>query len=157
MASAKTYTIVIGAGILTLLAVFGIYNRYENAVEKKPETRVRKTVDVPAGFTTAEIAALLEEGGIITDALPFIWYCRFQGLDGKLQAGEYELDSADGIPAIAATLAAGRVHVIRFTIPNSWRPRPPATAASPRTTWRDTSTPTPTRWPRPPARKTWSG
>jgi UPF0755 protein len=81
---------------------------------------VTRTVVVPPGHTTAEIADLLAEEGLVADRRAFVWYCRFNGLDGKLQAGEYVLKSEVGIPALAATLAAGRVHVVRFTVPEGY-------------------------------------
>lgn len=111
-------TLALGAAVI-VAGVVG-YKYYEAAVGRKPPKAVTKKVVVPSGYTTAEIAALLAQEGLIADARPFRWYCRFNALDGKLQAGEYVLSSEDGIPAIAATLAAGRVHVVKFTVPEGY-------------------------------------
>lgn len=113
--------LVLVAAVVAAGAAF--YKYYEAAIKRKPETAVTKTVVVPPGYTTAEIATLLAEEGVIADENPFIWYCRLNGLDGKLQAGEYVLSSEDGIPAVAATLAAGRVHVVKFTVPEGYDKR----------------------------------
>ncbi len=115
----KSITVLVFAAV----AVAGgaaFYKYYEAAIKRKPAEDVTKTVVVPPGYTTAEIAALLAEEGVIVDESPFVWYCRLNGLDGKLQAGEYVLSSGDGIPAVAATLAAGRVHVVEFTVPEGY-------------------------------------
>ena len=103
-----------------VVALVALYKYYEAAVSRKPAEAVTETVVVPPGYTTAEIAALLVEEGVIAEAKPFVWYCRVNGLDGKLQAGEYVLSSEDGIPVVAATLAAGRVHVAKFTVPEGY-------------------------------------
>ncbi len=96
------------------------YKYYEAAIKRKPAEAVTKTVVVPPGYTTAAIATLLAEEGVIADENPFVWYCRLNGLDGKLQAGEYVLSSEEGIEAVAAALAAGRVHVVKFTVPEGY-------------------------------------
>jgi UPF0755 protein len=102
------------------VALVALYKYYGAAVSRKPAEAATETVVVPPGYTTAEIATLLVEEGVIAEAKPFVWYCRVNGLDGKLQAGEYVLSSEDGIPAVAATLAAGRIHVATFTVPEGY-------------------------------------
>jgi UPF0755 protein len=112
--------VVLVLGAAAVVAVVLIFKYYEAAVNRRPAKAVTKTVVVPSGYTTGEIATLLAGEGLIADATPFVWHCRLNGLDGKLQAGEYELSSDDGITAIAAKLAAGRVHVMRFTVPEGY-------------------------------------
>ena len=116
----KKGLIVLALAAAVVVALFALYKHYEAAVSRTPAEAVSKTVTVPPGYTTAEIAALLVEEGVIAEAKPFVWYCRLNGLDGKLQAGEYVLSSEDGIPALAATLAAGRIHVTTFTVPEGY-------------------------------------
>ena len=115
----KTFAALVAAAVVVLVA-FGSYEYYRSRVERVPDEAVTRTVVVPPGHTTAEIADLLAEEGLVADRRAFVWYCRFNGLDGKLQAGEYVLNSDAGIPALAATLAAGRVHVVRFTVPEGY-------------------------------------
>ncbi len=114
-----------GLIVLALLAAVVVagaafYKYYEAAINRKPAEAVTRTVVVPPGYTTAEIAALLAEKGLVADARSFVWYCRLNGLDGKLEAGEYVLSSEDGVPGIARALAAGRVYVIKFTVPEGY-------------------------------------
>lgn len=105
---------------MVIAAVYGTYRYYLAQVGRTPAPPAVKTVTIPAGYTTTEIASLLAEEGLIAEPRAFVWYCRLNGLDGKLQAGRYELASEEGIPALAATLAAGRVRVVRFTIPEGY-------------------------------------
>ncbi len=118
----RAFIIWVAAAVVAL-AGFGVYKYYRAQVERTPDASVTRTVVVPPGYTTAEIAAALAEEGLIADRRAFVWYCRLNGLDGKLQAGEYVLTSDDGIPALAATLAAGRIHVTRFTVPEGYDKR----------------------------------
>ncbi|MGD8717188.1 MAG: endolytic transglycosylase MltG [Candidatus Zixiibacteriota bacterium] len=115
----KAVVTVVVVAVL-IVAAYGAYKYYEDAISRKPDEAVTKTVVVPPGYTTGDIAALLAEEGLIVNAQPFVWYCRINKLDGKLQAGEYELSSEDGIPGLAAALCAGRVNVTRFTVPEGY-------------------------------------
>jgi UPF0755 protein len=115
----KSFAIWVAAAVV-VLAGFAVFKYYRAQVERTPRVSVTRTIAVPPGYTTADIAALLAEEGLVADRRAFVWYCRLNGLDGKLQAGEYVLTSDDGIPALAATLAAGRVHVTRFTVPEGY-------------------------------------
>lgn len=103
-----------------VLAAYGVYRYYQRGVNAKPPTNVIKTVTVPPGYTTRDVAELLEREGLILDAKFFVWYCRRHNLDGKLQAGRYELESDAGIAGIARELAAGHIAVIRVTIPEGY-------------------------------------
>jgi UPF0755 protein len=115
----KVFGTLVAAAVI-IVAAFSGYEYYRARVERVPDEAVTRAIVVPPGYTTAEIADLLTEEGLVADRRAFVWYCRFNGLDGKLQAGEYVLSSEAGIPALAATLAAGRVHVVRFTVPEGY-------------------------------------
>lgn len=114
----KLFATLVAAAVVVV--AFAAYEYYRARVDGTPDEAVTKTVVVPPGYTTAEIADLLVKEGLVADRRAFVWYCRFHGLDGKLQAGEYVLSSDAGIAALAATLAAGRVHVVRFTVPEGY-------------------------------------
>jgi len=105
---------------LALAAAAALYLHYRDAVARRPSPPVAKTVVVPPGYSTKRIASLLAREGLIADEGAFVWYCRLHKLDGKLQAGEYRLRSDDGVAAIATTLAAGRIHLLKFTVPEGY-------------------------------------
>ncbi len=79
-------------------------------------TRLVEVV-VPQGATTAGIAALLEEEGVIRSPLAFRLLVRLRGSDGRLQAGTYRLGPGMAPSAIAAKLERGEVVTRAFTIP----------------------------------------
>ncbi len=125
----KKKTLLVALAVAGLAAAGAGYY-YKVAVARVPEHAVTKTVVVPPGYTTAAIAALLADEGLIAAAGPFVWYCRLHRLDGKLQAGVYRLSSADGVAAIAATLAAGRTAVIKLTVPEGYDKKKTAAAVA---------------------------
>ena len=68
--------------------------------------RVQKVVDfeVPSGSSTVEIAEMLEEKGLIDNALCFRVYSRISGADGKWQVGAFTLSPDMGYATLVETL-----------------------------------------------------
>ena len=118
------------AAALVILAGGAAILYYRDALARRPSPTVNKTVVIPAGYPTARIGALLESEGLVTSGRVFTWFCRLNGLDGKLEAGRYHLRSGDGIPAIARTLAAGKIWLKRFTVPEGYDEKKTAAAVA---------------------------
>lgn len=116
----KLAWIAAACAAVLLIALIAGRAYYRDATARTPSPAVAKTVVIPPGYTTRQIGALLEQEGLITDARAFAWYCRFNSLDGKLEAGRYRLHSEDGIKGIAAALAGGKVFYVRFTVPEGY-------------------------------------
>jgi len=74
-------------------------------------------VEIPAGATTTDVAAILAEHGIIRDPAVFRYYVRYRDLDGQIVSGRYELSAAMSVDEILTKLVNGDVIVRRFTIP----------------------------------------
>jgi UPF0755 protein len=74
-------------------------------------------VTVPPGADAALVGGLLERHGIVRSALAFRLWARWQGLEGRIQAGEYRFSPAEAIPGILRRLAAGDVLLHRVTLP----------------------------------------
>ena len=75
------------------------------------------TVTVPAGATTADIADLLEEQGVVPSATAFRAYLRVAGAD-PFHAGDYVLRRNSAVWDVRDTLSAGpQVDYTRITIP----------------------------------------
>ena len=68
--------------------------------------RVQKVVDfeVTSGYTTAEIADMLEEKGLIDNAFCFRVYSKISGADGKWQVGAFTLSPDMGYATLVETL-----------------------------------------------------
>ncbi len=62
------------------------------------------TFEVAPGSTAASIGEALERRGLVRDAALFRSYVRYVGLDGELEAGNFELSAAMTIPEIAHAL-----------------------------------------------------
>lgn len=58
-------------------------------------------LNIQAGMTSQDISAFLQQAGIIQNKLDFENYLEAQGLSGKIQIGEYELNSTMTIKQIA--------------------------------------------------------
>jgi UPF0755 protein len=62
------------------------------------------TFNVNAGESANQIAGNLEAAGLLHDRQLFINYVRFHGLDGRLEAGTFQIDPRWSVPELAATL-----------------------------------------------------
>lgn len=111
------FALVCGLAICILLIIQGsLYFLSDGGKEYQGET---ETVSISQGTSTVGIARILEEKGIIKNAQLFRFYVRYKEMDGKLQAGEYELYKNMHPADIVARLKEGRVYKdqVRFTIP----------------------------------------
>lgn len=80
-------------------------------------------VEIPMGSSSAGIAKILQQSGVIRNHLVFRFYARYMGYDGRLKAGEYELSPSMTIDEILAKLNRGEgiQRYIRITIPEGLR------------------------------------
>jgi UPF0755 protein len=81
-----------------------------------------KEINIPFNSSTAQVAAILEQEGIIKSGLIFRFYAQYKGYDQKLQAGSYLLSSGMTLEEILNKLQQGVVWEkgIRFTIPEGF-------------------------------------
>ena len=87
----------------------------------KPGAEV--TVSIPQGSGVAAIAKELKEAGVIRSAYLFRWYVGHKGAAGKLQYGDFTLQtggySYDGLITELSTYA--KADSVRLTLPGKWR------------------------------------
>lgn len=106
--------------LIAAAAVYG-YSSYRSMLQPvdggNPQ---KKTVSIPAGASTRKISAILLDAGLIRHQRTFDLYSRFEGLAGKLQAGEYTLDSGMSVPEIARRISGGEVDSLTFTVPEGF-------------------------------------
>lgn len=75
------------------------------------------TVEIPRGSSTARIAAILDQQGVITSATAFRYYVRAKG-EEPFDAGTYQLRRNDDFDNVIATMRRGPVVVVqRLTVP----------------------------------------
>ncbi len=96
-------------------AVLFAYNEINGG--GKPGAEV--TVSIPQGSSVASIANQLKEAGVIRSAYLFRWYVGYKGAAGKLQYGDFTLQTgAYSYDAIIAALSQyAKAETVRVTIP----------------------------------------
>jgi UPF0755 protein len=107
-------------GIVLVLAVLvgGVYLIYSAATDgEQGESRPVK-VEVVKGDTLSDVAANLEEAGVIGSAFVFELQARFEGFGTKIQTGRYTFEPGQDSETILRKLTAGKaVPTITVTIP----------------------------------------
>jgi UPF0755 protein len=73
--------------------------------------------DVPAGSTLSTVGHALAAQGLVRSPRAFVWLGRWQKLQGRLQAGEYEVSAAMPAAAILEMMAEGKVHTVELLVP----------------------------------------
>lgn len=77
-------------------------------------------VEIPMGSSTARIAAILDDRGVVSSARLFRLYVRFKGA-GPFHAGEYTFRRDQSYDSVIDTLDKGPVvQVVRLTIPEGF-------------------------------------
>ena len=72
---------------------------------------------IPDRSTFQQVAALLEQEGLIKSRLAFVWLGRFQSADRKIHAGEFELNPSMAPAEILARFTTGQVMLRPILIP----------------------------------------
>ena len=83
----------------------------------------RVMIQIPPGTSGQRIGQELETAGLIKSAKAWDLWARWLMLkqsDGGFQAGNYELSTAEPLPAIAQKIWTGEVAQRSFTIPEGW-------------------------------------
>lgn len=82
-----------------------------------------RVVEIPAGYGLVEVGNLLARERVIRSSFVFQFYAWRRGLNGRLQAGEYELGPSMSIAEIADRIAQGKVRErgIVVTVPEGTR------------------------------------
>lgn len=108
--------------LIVFLVVGGIfgYKYVKNGLEPLDSNdEVTKSVEIPLGSSPSKIANVLEEEGIINNALIYRFYIKFNNLS-DFQAGEYQLSPSMNLDEITGKLQSGKVMkeaIVNVTIP----------------------------------------
>jgi UPF0755 protein len=107
------FAILIGVG----LAAAGLGALVGWALAPADPTASPVRFDVPPGASLRRVAQRLEEEGLVRSNLALIGLARFQGVEGKLHAGEYRLSAAWDAARILDEMVAGRVVTYEVVLP----------------------------------------
>lgn len=113
--------IVIFSSLLAIAFSFGLLAIganvwYQGQLKPVTSESVKIKIDIPEGQLPKTTASTLQDKKIINSSQAFLWYLRNKGLTGKIQAGQYELDSSKSTPEIATALTDGKVSSKLITI-----------------------------------------
>jgi UPF0755 protein len=115
MASLTGWGVLFAAGLAAVL--FWGWNVFTAAGPLTQE----KTVLLPSGAGRTEIAAQLEQEGIISDARVLNGASLLLGLRGStLKPGEYAFEPGATMASVFEAISAGRVVTYKLTIPEGW-------------------------------------
>ncbi len=109
-------------GIIIFVGAFAGWN-YTNSIFQPASTSTKNvSLNIQQGETTNEIAADLQNKGVIRNAQAFSIWSRIRGLDTKLEAGVYKkISPSMTISQIIDMLQNGRPDAILVTIPEGMR------------------------------------
>lgn len=86
-----------------------------------PKDRAREiVVEIPQQATAGLAGEILKEEGLVRSSLMFKLYARYKGMDSRIKAGQYKLNSALSTPQIVMELVNGNLTVQSITIPEGW-------------------------------------
>ena len=106
--------LAIAVVVMLVLAVAGIWVKGQIS-PGSPGDEI--AVTIPRGATTAQIAAILDEQGVISSARIFRFYVKYKGVDG-FQAGDYQMRENSDFDDVLAVLGEGaKAKSHRLTIP----------------------------------------
>jgi UPF0755 protein len=118
----RRIVLIISLALLLIFSVLvgGGYLYVKSALKPvDPDNKNPIVVKIPIGSSVSTIANILEEKGIIKDALVFKYYVKLKNESG-FQAGKYKLSPSMTIPEIVENIKKGKVMkevVFQITIP----------------------------------------
>lgn len=84
------------------------------------QANAKRLITIPAGASTADIADLLFRERVIRNPLFFRFITRFERMDNKLQAGEYEFSTGMSTEQVLHKITQGKTITYSFTIPEGF-------------------------------------
>lgn len=106
--------LVVSAGIYLFL---DMKNYADSPLDNEQNEKI---VHIRQGQGLGAIANVLEQAGVIDNTFKFRLIARIQGLDKKIMAGEYLLDSSMSPLEILKAINEGKVLLYRLTIPEGF-------------------------------------
>lgn len=107
--------------VLLLVSVVGFFIWWKNGVSAvDPSSKISKIFIIRPGTDVREIGNSLKKEGLIRDPVVFFLYIKKEGLDKKIQAGDFRLSPNMSLTRIAQELQHGSLD-IWVTIPEGMR------------------------------------
>ncbi len=105
------------------LRALGVYLRLQEQALAQPASAdgALQPFTIASGETALTVSSRLEEAGFISDANLFRVYMRYNGIDQRLAAGDFEISRSMSMKEIADVLQRARYEEIVFTVPEGLR------------------------------------
>lgn len=113
----RRVSLALGAILIVVAAAIAIWLDRELRTPYFAGAAATVFVDIPRGSSTARIARLLREAGVLRLETPFRLHVTRSGQALRLQAGEYRFEAPATPTDIAERLARGDVHFVTLTVP----------------------------------------
>lgn len=114
----KLLPFILSAVLVVFVAAYWVLNYTGNNADLSDGRTCVITVE--NGMTAADIANMLHKEKLIKRPESFRLEARFMGLEGKLQAGKYEIEAGKSNSEIIDILARGQVKTVSFTVPEGY-------------------------------------
>lgn len=114
----KLLPFILSAVLMVFVAAYWVLNYTGNNADLADGRTCVITVE--NGMTAADIANMLHKEKLIKRPESFRLEARFMGLEGKLQAGKYEIEAGKSNSEIIDILARGQVKTVSFTVPEGY-------------------------------------
>ncbi len=122
--SRRRTLVTLVAGVLAIvLVVVPAYTAWQLffAVESDVEHGIAVQLEIPAGASTGDIAAILAEAGVIDNGSMFRLRARLDGIDGQLRSGIYDLTTGMAYEDVRDRLLSGPpIEYVTVTIPEGF-------------------------------------
>ncbi len=105
------------------LRALGVYLRLQEEALAQPagNDSELQPFTIESGETALTVSSRLEEAGFIRDGNLFRVYMRYNGIDQRLAAGDFEISRSMSMKEIADVLQRARYEEIVFTVPEGMR------------------------------------
>lgn len=105
---------------LVLFIVIVLLLQIQTSLEPFDKSQGEVRVQIPAGSSTRQIAAILHSEDLIENEYIFLAYAKLAGYDKKLKAGNYVLSKSLSLSQLLEQLSKGQADVVAFTVPEGY-------------------------------------
>lgn len=116
----RSLVFVVGVLTLAVAVLFGWIFVHSVLLPVIPGDTTVKSFEVTRGETSAEIAAQLQQEGLVKSSLAFRLYIKLHNLGSRIQSGVYQVSPGQSVAQIAVGLTHG-IADTKVTIPEGYR------------------------------------
>lgn len=110
-------------GVFFLIAGFGVVIGVYFVLQQidRPRSPGEQSYVIEPGQHFADFAETLKQRRVIESTVPLTVWARFEGIEGKIKAGEYRFDDGDSLRDMMDAVVTGEVVRYQVTFIEGWR------------------------------------